>query len=183
MENIPITMIRQDLADIPEYPLEDGYALRRYRPGDKRIWIDIHEIAEHLIKVTARTFEKNFGDDLESMPGRCFFLVSPDGQDVGTITSWYHRSYRRTRWGRIHWVAIIPDHRGRGLSKSIMTVAMRRLRKLGHRRAMLTTATPRIPAIKTYLDFGFVPDLSRKGAWRAWRLVGEHIPHPVLAEL
>ncbi|MCK4277510.1 MAG: GNAT family N-acetyltransferase, partial [Phycisphaerae bacterium] len=102
---------------------------------------------------------------------------------VGTITSWYHRSYRRRRWGRIHWVAIIPDHRGRGLSKAIMTVAMKRLRKLGHRRAMLATATPCIPAIKTYLDFGFVPDLSRKGAWRAWRLVGKHIAHPVLAGL
>jgi len=181
MENIGITMIRQRLDGIPEHPLPEGYTMRAYRPGDKRVWLDIHYAAEKLLKVTPKTFDDNFGYDLSSMPRRCFFLVSPDGRDVGTITAWYLRRYYGRPWGRIHWVAILPEFQGRGLSKPIMTVAMKRLASLGHRRAMLTTATPRLPALKTYLDFGFVPDLRREKARRAWRLVAEALPHPALA--
>jgi GNAT superfamily N-acetyltransferase len=91
----------------------------------------------------------------------------------GGVSSWLPRAQR---WGRIHWVAVVPEHRGRGLCKAMMTVAMDRLRALGHRRAMLRTETPRLAAIKTYLDFGFVPDMGFGEARRAWALIAEALP-------
>jgi len=183
LENIGITMIREHLRDIPQYELPPGYSMRRYRPGDKRTWLEIHDRAEFLIKVTGKTFDENFGYDLAAMPKRCYFLVSPDGQDIGTITAWYIKNYHGRAWGRIHWVAIVPEYQGKGLSKPIMTIAMNRLRSLGHRRAMLTTATPRIAALKTYLEFGFVPDMRRDRAQEAWSMVARVIEHPALRAL
>ncbi|MCK4602994.1 MAG: GNAT family N-acetyltransferase [Phycisphaerae bacterium] len=183
MEYIQVIMLRESLDEIPQYRLPAGYGMRLYRTGDKATWVRLQQASEQLIKITDRTFEGNFGSDLPAMPRRCHFLTAPDGRDVGTITAWYDRSYRGRRWGRIHWVAIVPEHRGRGLSKPMMTVAMRRLRSLGHRRALLTTQAPRLAAIKTYLDFGFWPDMTAHDAARAWKLIRKQLPHPMLASL
>ncbi len=153
--------------------------MRLYRPGDKDAWVLIQRIADSRPNA-GEIFERAFGADLSAMERRCYFLVAPDAHDVGTITAWYDRYYRGRRWGLIHWVAILPEHRRKGLSKPMMTTAMNCLRGLGHRRALLRTATPRIPALKVYLDFGFVPDMTCKDADRGWEIVREALPHPLL---
>ena len=91
-------------------------------------------------------------------------------------------------WGRIHWVCIVPQHQRKGLCRPMMTAAMNRLKALGHERAILGTQTPRLVAIKVYLDFGFVPDLGDDApgaaggeSRRAWRLVKQELSHPGLA--
>lgn len=183
MEYIPIVMVREHLRDVPQHSPPAGYRMRLYRPGDRQTWLRIWQASEPFESITDQTFDSNFGRDAPAMAARCHFLVGPDGGDVGTITAWYDRNYRSRRWGRIHWVAILPQHRGRGLSRCMMTAALSRLRTLGHRRALLTTQTPRIAAIRTYLRFGFVPDMTAKDAQRAWKLVRERISDPALADL
>jgi GNAT superfamily N-acetyltransferase len=181
MEYIAVCMVRGDLENVPDYPLPEGYSMRRFRPGDRKTWLRVERAAETLGRITGGLFDEEFGDDPAVMARRCCFLVAPNGREVGTITAWFDRKHLGRRWGRIHYVAIVPEHQGKRLSRCIMTVAMRRLRALGHRRAMLVTQTPRIAAIRTYLRFGFVPDWTTPWAERAWKLVGEHISHPALA--
>ena len=180
MENISLTMVREDMENIPQYPLPVGYQIRLYRSGDKDTWAMIQRIADSRPDA-GEIFEGAFGADVSALDRRCFFLVSPDGRDVGTVAAWYERKYLGRRWGLIHWLAILPEHQGRGLSKPMLTVAMNRLCGLGHRRALLRTATHRIPALKVYLDFGFVPDMTRKDAERGWKMVREAIDHPALS--
>jgi len=180
--DVDIRMIREDLQEIPQFALPDGYAMRAFRPGDRETWVRIEQASDPTYSLSGATFDAEFGRDLPGMARRGFFLVAPDGRDVGTVTAWYLRRYLGRPWGRIHWVAIVPEHRGRGLSRCIMTAAMNRLRALGHRRALLTTQTHRIPAIRTYLRFGFVPDPSYGDApAEAWAAVAAHIRHPALA--
>jgi len=181
MEYIPVTMVRGNLMDIPQFPLPPGYSMRMYRPGDEASWLRLWQQSEPFKQIAPETFQRAFGDDLPAMRKRCFFLVAPDGADAGTITAWYDRRYGKRRWGRIHWVCVVPEHQGKGLCKPMMTVAMNRFRSLGHRRAMLVTQTPRLRAIKVYLDFGFVPDMTADRAHDAWQLVALELHHPALA--
>ena len=175
MESIGICMVRESLAAIPRYPLPCGYSMRLYRPGDSTVWVKLWQTSEN-------TFHGQFGHNLRRLERRCLFLIAPNGEEVGTITAWYCR-YRGRRWGMLHWVAISPEHRGKGLSRPLVAKAMDRLRSLGHRRAMLTTDTGRIRAIKTYLRFGFVPDVAQDSDTHAWRLVRAHVSHPALGSV
>ncbi len=181
MEYLPITMVRQTLDGIPDHPLPDGYRLRPYEPGDRRTWVTIWQATEPFLTITPETFDVEFGDDLPAMPKRCLFLVAPDGADVGTATAWYTRKYRGKAWGRLHWLALLPSHQGRGLSKPLAAAVLKRMRSLGHRRAMLGTQTPRLAAIRTYLDVGFRPDMTAEHAERAWAVVREAMNHEALA--
>ncbi|HOF18706.1 MAG TPA: GNAT family N-acetyltransferase [Phycisphaerae bacterium] len=183
MEYLKLVMVRPHLDAIPQHALPAGYTMRRFGEGDRATWLAIQQASETHITITEKTFDDNFGGDQLALPRRGFFLVAPDGTDVGTITAWYDRKYHGLPWGRIHWVAIVPAHRGKGLAKPMLSVAMNRLRSLGHRRAILGTQTPRLAAIKVYLDFGFTPDMTAPDAARAWRLVQQHLPHPLLVGL
>jgi GNAT superfamily N-acetyltransferase len=182
MEYVPVRMVRPDMANLPQHPLPPGYTTRFYRPGDRDAWLRIWRRAEKLTTITDDMFDSLAAGDFDGMARRCHFLVSPEGQDVGTATAWYEPAFQGKPWGRVHWVAIVPAHQGKGLSRGLMTVTMNRLRGLGHRRAMLMTQTPRIAAIRTYLHFGFVPDPTADRAVYAWGLVGEAIDHPALRE-
>ena len=180
MEYIQVFMIRLDLEDIPQFSLPEGFFMRKFIDGGRATWVKVQQRSEIYEKITFRTFDDNFGQDLPGMLKRSYFLVSPAGEDIGTITAWYDKSYAKKRWGRIHWVTIVPEFRGMGLCKPMLTFAMNRLRELGHRRAILATQTPRIAAVKCYLDFGFVPDMRAADAKRGWSLIRKKLTHPVL---
>ncbi len=178
MKNISVVMLRNDLENIPRFDFSVGYRLRAFEQDDVKLWLHIwamSDIGSSHGAVTQHVFQRYLGCDMKGLQRRGVFLVSPDGEDIGTITSWYHR-YRGLRWGRIHFAAIVPEYRGLGLAKPMVSAAMNRLRELGHRRAMLTTESHRIPAIKVYHDFGFVPDMTTPDAAIAWREINEALP-------
>lgn len=183
LEYVPVDMLWDDLSEVPQYPLPEGYSMRLFVDGDADTWVTVEKAAEPFIQdMSRRIFDREFSNNLPAMLKRCYFLVSPDGRDVGTVTAWYDRMFAGKRWGRVHWVAIIPEFQGLKLCKPMLTVAMNRLRSLGHRRATLNTQLPRIAAIKNYLDFGFRPDVRTARAKSAWRHLGEVLPHPLVDE-
>ena len=125
---------------------------------------------------------REFGHDLEATLRRCFIVTKPNGAAAGTISAWYNPDYKGQDHGQIHWVAIRPAEQGVGLGKAALSYAMNQL-ALWHERAMLGTSTARIPAIKMYLNFGFVPDLDHPDALEAWAVVRQHITHPALEKI
>ena len=175
-------MIRENMENIPQFPVPKGFAIRNYRPGEGRIWTRIQRAAEPYINIDDGLFMREFKRDLLAMEDRSFFLTTDAGEEIGTITAWWQPEMDGKNWGQIHWVAIHPDYQGRGLSKPMMSVAMARLQQ-SHKRCFLGTSIRRIPAIKIYLDFGFTPDLSRENAREAWAEVASVLEHPLLAQL
>lgn len=178
----PAWMLRHDLLNIPDVPFPPGYAVRGLRADEGALWTEIERDAEEFFSIGDDMFAKAFGDDPEAIPQRCYVITDSEGKGVGVISAWYDRAFQGGDWGRIHWVATRPAYQGRGLGKAGLSYALQQLARW-HTRAYLDTQTKRIPAIKMYLDFGFVPDLSQPNALEVWRTVASQLDHPSLALL
>lgn len=167
--NVRVVMVREDLDSIPEFPLPTGYSVRWYQPGDEQHWLDIHRAADKYNAITPDLFAREFGAAREALKeGQCF-LFDANQSPVGTATAWFNDNFNGAAYGRVHWVAVVPAHQGRGLGKALTSIVCCRLRALGHARAYLTTSTARLPAIKLYRCFGFMPLIRTADDDAIWR--------------
>lgn len=190
-KNLPVQMVRVHLDNVPEFALPAGFTLRWYQPGDEARWLRIHLAADRCSEITPELFRRQFGvgqerglqsdptherrsgqeSALQNLRERQCYLLDPRGEAVGTGTAWFNDDFEGARWGRVHWLAIVPQFQGRGLAKPLMTAVCHRLRELGHGRVYLSTSTARIAAIRLYLRFGFEPLLHSAEDEAVWREV------------
>jgi len=166
---VPLRMFRENLENIPEFALSHGFELRWYQPGDELRWLEIHKQADLYNVITPELFVGQFGKDPELLAQRQCFLTAPGGKVIGTATAWFNDNFEGGRIGRVHWVALLPEYQGRGLSKPLMTAVCKRLRELAHTRAYLSTIIQRKAAIQLYLRFGFVPFVTNDAQRVVWR--------------
>ena len=186
-ENISVTMIRPTLDGLPSYDLPASYRLRWYRPGDEAAWIAIHVAADPYHHFNLDLFWREFDRDVTLLAARQAYLcpVTKDGTEgrpIGTATAWFGAGDARQAEGLIHWIAIHPAAQGQGLAKPLLACICHRLQELGHQSVYLNTSTVRIPAIRLYLAFGFVPTIRDDLATtlRAWGQVQVQLAHPIL---
>lgn len=182
MDDTPVVMVRDDLDDLPSHPLPAGYSTRKFRKGEGRLWAQVEAAAGEFGSADAalERFIREFGDKLDDMEDRCFFLVDDETRRViGTATAWYDPDFEGEDYGRVHWVSIVPEFQGRRLAKPLMCVVMERLRQ-SHTKAYLTTHTKCEKAIRTYLDFGFRPFCRHETCEEAWRYLAGVLDHPAL---
>lgn len=172
-------MVREDLDDIPWHALPKDFSARWYEPGDEQVWRRIQSEADRFNTITQELFASEFGNDPVDLAERQCYLLAGSQGSIGTATAWYDENHRGMRYGRIHWVAILPQWQGRGLSKPLMSIVCNRLRGLGHTRAYLTTSTVRIVALNLYLEYGFLPEISGPGDFAAWRKVEPELKYPI----
>ncbi len=173
--NLPLVMTRPTLDGLPEFPLPRGFAVRWFQPGDQAHWLRIHQLADPWNTITPELFEQQFGSDTVELARRQCYLVSPQDAVVGTASAWFSDTFQGGGWGRVHWVAILPEYQGRGLGKVLLSVVCQRLRELGHRRAYLTTSSARLAAIGLYLKFGFEPLIRDAAEATCWQEVFERL--------
>lgn len=149
-----VTMWRADLENLPDFALPDGFTLRAFEPGDDAKWWQIHERADPLMAHRSGSHREFFGSDFDALHARQLFLVSPNGEAIGTASAWWDDD----ETGRVHWVAIVPEFQGRKLAKPLIARVLQLLRAHGHSRAILTTSRQRPRAIALYRGFGFESD-------------------------
>jgi GNAT superfamily N-acetyltransferase len=167
-DNLKIAMTRENLLDIPDYSLPDGYFFHWHCEGDSAHWKDIQSKADKYNHISENLFSEQFGTDPVTRKERILFLLHGDSF-IGTASSWFDNDYHGAVWGRVHWVAILPEYQGRGLARPLMSAVCRRLALQGHDKAYLNTSTARIPAINLYLSFGFLPAIYSEMDMMAWR--------------
>lgn len=168
-ELVPICMVLPTLENLPGFAPPRNWSVRWYQPGDEAVWFRIQLAAERQHEITLKLFRQQFGQEQRLLGERQCYLLDPRGQPAGTATAWFDDNFEGGRWGRVHWVAILPRHQGQGLGSLLMTAVCHRLRALGHTRAFLRTSANRIPAIKLYLRFGFEPHPRSAEEERLWR--------------
>ena len=178
----PVHMIRPHLRDVPDIGLPEGYAIRPLRVEEGTVWNDVVLDAEPWLDLSEKLFTDEFAHDLSSVPKRCFFVVDETDEPVGTASAWYKDGHRGLDYGLIHWVAVRPAYQGKGLGKAVLAYALEKLSHW-HKRALLGTQSKRLPAIKLYLDFGFLPDLQNPDIVEDWRLLRTQLNHSTLDDM
>lgn len=166
-------MLRENLDNFPQFVLPPRFSLRWYGPGDEENWFFIQSQADHHNQITPELFSCQFGADQRLLAGRQCYLLDSRRAAIGTGTAWFNDDFEGAKVGRVHWVAILPEFQGRGLAKPLMSAICARLHELGHKRVYLSTSSARLPAIKLYLQFGFVPLIRSEIEAVCWsRIVG-----------
>jgi len=176
-----VNMVRPHLRDIPYIPFPDGFGIRPMRTDEGALWLDIERDAEDWLKMEDDAFVSEYGHNQHAVQWRSFIATGPKGIGVGIISSWLY-TFHGQKYGLIHWVAVRPAYQGKGLGKAMVSFALHKLAQW-HDKALLGTQTARIPAIKLYLDFGFVPYLKSPGAADSWKKVRAGLKHPTLEQL
>lgn len=162
-----ISMFRDNLDNIPAHPLPDGYVMRPYQTGDIQHWLDFHIPLFEPGFITKDLFHDEYGHDEALFAQRIFFMQHGDVV-MGSISSWFGDEERGADLGRVHWVVLHEDYRGKGLAKPLLAFALNKLNELGHTQAYLWTDTALIPAISLYLQFGLTPEISNNEDQQAW---------------
>lgn len=150
-------MVRKSLKGLPDYPLPDGFRIRLFEKGDQNTWVRIHQETEGYHTVDPDLFTREFGKDLSKLQQRQFFIIDKNGIPIGTASAWDDNELAGRGFGRIHWVAIVPDYQGKGLAKALTSRVCHRFHELGHKQALVTTENFRLNAIHIYRKFGFEP--------------------------
>ncbi|MDE6747211.1 MAG: GNAT family N-acetyltransferase [Oscillospiraceae bacterium] len=177
---------RKTLADIPAFPLPDGYRFVFFRSGDRDAWIEIEKSAKEFKNYDAglKSWNKYYGGKDDELVRRMVFIETDSGEKVATATAFYDiHSRDKSGAGWLHWVAVRRDYQGRGLSKPLIAYTLEVMRSLGYSHAKIPTQTTTWVACKVYLDFGFTPipqnaERNRDG----WRIVKALTNHPALSE-
>ena len=161
-------MIRDNLEDIPGFAPSSDYTVRWFQAGDDEAWRRIQTAAEKFHPITSDTFVRVFGRNATWLSQRLCFILDAEGNAVGTGAAWFDDNFDGKKFGRIHWMAVVPEHQGRGLGRVLMTEVCHRLRELKHTNAYLITSSARIAAIRLYLSLGFVPLIRNATDQEVW---------------
>jgi D-xylonolactonase len=166
MSQPQLVMRRHHLNGLPELNVESPYVLRTYQPGDEV------SAAECL----ARAFDEPWTptmvmDELAANERTwAMYVVVLGDLVVATTTA---RQSDEPDLGYVHWVATHPDHTGRRLGYQVSLAVLHEFVRRGATRAILTTDDPRLPAIQTYLNLGFEPDITDASHPERWAKVRE----------
>jgi len=117
------------------------------------------------------------------IPGGAFLVVEAGGGRPIATASASHNP-RATRYyfpfgGEVGYVTVDPLHRGKGLGRAVVALAVARLIEAGYRHIFLGVQGWRLPAVKCYLRLGFVPLLHNDELLPRWRRICEQIGWPV----
>ena len=154
-----ISLLRPHLRNVPPVgALEPLYTLRSLQHADE----------PGLARLLSLVFEETWDEGrvqtelTRAADVRAVYGVFNDAALVATASS-QARPDRDPAAGFVHWVATHPEHRGRGLAAALLGWVLEDFCERGDRRARLETQPERLPAIRTYLRFGFIPGYEADG--------------------
>lgn len=155
-------------APLPECSLPEGLILRSFQAGDEASWCQLLNANAQLGFWNQKRVEGELKQALVN--GGQYFVAN----EMGTLVACagvYDRIRGRNACWEIGWIAIDPAYRGRGVGGQVALEALRFTRKIDKRPVFLCTDDFRIPALKTYLRLGFIPDRSHLSYDRRWKKI------------
>ena len=75
-------------------------------------------------------------------------------------------------YGLVHWVAVHPNHQGKGLAKIVVSAVLQEARdKQNLNKCVLNVVDTSLPAIRTYEQFGFIPAHMEENSIPRWEAI------------
>ena len=164
MPDVQLCMKRQNLNDLPELVIPEGYELRTCQPGDETAWAEI--MNSGIGEWTAEKCREELTSKPQFLPGGLFFMTC-HGRPIGSACA-YRNSPDQWKEGYVHMVCVLPEHRGKQIGYLLTLAVLHYFRGRGFTHAVLQTDDFRVPAIKSYLRLGFEPlitDESHPDRW------------------
>ena len=173
-----LRMVRPNLEDLPELEIPVGYGMRTYRTGDEGHWARIISDSFGGRERTAQDTENEITGRDVFLPDGLYFATH-QGVPVGTACAW-RQSVDEKDVGYVHMVGVVAEHTGHKLGKWVSLAVLCYFRDNNFKCSMLDTDDFRIPAIKTYLNLGFIPVYVEEGQPERWRNIFKklELAHP-----
>lgn len=170
-----VVMVRENGRFTKAYPLPEGYHFATFAPEDEGNWIRLQLEVTHVesLQQGRQIFREEFlqapeGIPCEKCPGyletvkRTVQIKDKAGNLVGAATLWIGDTFGEL-WQRVHWVAVHPDHQGKGLAKCMIARMLQLYDELACDTPIyLTTQTKTYRAVRVYKQMGFVPYVGEK---------------------
>lgn len=170
-EQVPLQpqlcMKRDNLKNLPDITLPEGYTLRTSVSDDAANWVHIMDESfggEHTIE----GFCSEMVEHPAYRPDRLFFICGPDGMPCATAGAYRDRGGFDDSVGYVHYVGVSTEHLGRKLGYWVSLAVLHKFREEGCTSSFLHTDDFRLPAIKTYLNLGFKPILMHENHRERW---------------
>ena len=172
-----VVMLRENAEDFPEFLLPEGYHFAVFTPEDEENWIRLQLEVTHVESYAQgkAIFREEFllaGENAPcaDCPGyaetvkRTVLVKDTAGILVGAATLWTGDTFGEV-WQRVHWVAVHPEHQGKGIAKCMIARMLQMYAELGCKTPIyLTTQTKTYRAVRVYKQMGFVPYLGERPA-------------------
>ena len=169
VERLPqLEMFRDHLCDLPEIETVSAYAVRTYCPGDEAAWCRIME-GNVGTNWTVQKCRENLIWDSRFQAENLFFITHK-GEPIASACAW-RANDQSPAIGEVHMVAVLSEHRGKGLGHLLNALVLHRLKALGYQKAHLKTDDWRLAAIKTYLTAGFQPLNTHESHPKRWEAI------------
>jgi mycothiol synthase len=164
------------LPSVPQAALPKGYVCQTCLEPDRQAVLTL--VASEWPGEEER--EHVFDDDV--LPSGTFLMIHAEtGEPVATAIA------RRLKGGQDDFplvgticdVVVNPLHRGKGLGRMVTALALDGLIEAGYRHIFLRVDGWRLPAIRCYLQLGFVPLLIQDDLLPRWRRICDQIGWPL----
>ena len=164
-----VTQLRMGFSRFAEMPAArpvGGYEFRTYRPGDEGAWIDTLCTGDFGVWDRGR-LDRMLAGERAPLPLEGVVFATSNDMPVGVANLFL---YERAGgpYSELGWVAVRPEHRGRGLAYEVCRRVLLFAKSAGLDYTYLTTQDFRLGAIKTYLRLGFEPEIFEPGHSARW---------------
>ncbi|MEI6513921.1 MAG: GNAT family N-acetyltransferase [bacterium] len=175
-----LEMFRIGTDKLPEVPLPEGYAIRKYQPGDEEPLAVMLSDNKGLSEWDAERVQRDLLSDSLAPGG--VHLVTYHGKIVAHTVAQSEDNYMGQRYGRVGWVAADPGHSGKKLGLAVCTAVVNYLIDHGYDKIVLSTDAWRLPAIKIYLQMGFEPRVNGADDRYLWPNLSEEVSYKLTEE-
>ena len=184
LKYVDLYLVHNDLDNIIDYKLPDGYRFVFFNDGDEKSWVEIEMSAGEFLSFEEgmEAFKHYYGKHYEELKELCIFIENEKGDKVATSTAFYLDIPENDITGNVHWVSVRKDYQGKHLSKPLIAETLRQMRKLGHKKTLLHTQTHTWLAVKIYLDMGFSPYKMEEN-YLGWQIIKKLTNHEKLKNI